>query len=113
VWSVAAMFGSDGKIMFTGRTARADSNMRVVSRGGAAGALPIASVPGFWRGSFVVIVASVSQRDGGGFDGARPSYGHKKRPRQEPACAHGCFRRVVTPPCPCALSPLSEPLRSS
>lgn len=36
-WNVAAMFGSDGKIMFTGNTARAESKIRVISRGGAAG----------------------------------------------------------------------------
>lgn len=48
--NVAAMFGSDGKIMFTGNTARAESKMRVISRGGVAGSVMTVfadmSVPG-------------------------------------------------------------------
>jgi hypothetical protein len=59
--NVAAMFGSDGKIIFIGRAARADSNIRVIRRGGAVEPLPIASVPWSGRKLFSVIVASVSQ----------------------------------------------------
>ncbi len=60
-WNVAAMFGSDGKIMFTGNTARAESRIRVISRGGAAGsetiALPDMSVPGLRMGVSLAMIS--------------------------------------------------------
>src|SRR5882724_6635343 len=42
-----------------------------------------------------------------------PNSGNKKGPVRSLLTAHGCFRRMVTPSCPCALLPLREPLRSS